>query len=73
LLAGIFVPVQSLPGWLRPFSYLIPPTWAIEGMRDVMLRGWGLSQVARPVLVLTGFAIGFTAIAIIGLRRSRYR
>jgi ABC-2 type transport system permease protein len=71
LLSGIFVPVQSLPDWLRPFSYVIPPTWAIEGLRDVLLRGWGLERVWPHVLVLGAFALVFTVLAVVGLRRSR--
>jgi ABC-2 type transport system permease protein len=71
LLSGIFVPVESLPAWLRPLSYLLPPTWAIQGLRDVMLRGWGLEHVWLHVSVLLGFAVLFTALAILGLRRSR--
>ena len=71
LLSGIFVPISSLPVWLRPFSYLLLPTWAIEGLRDVFLRGWGLSQVWPSVVILAGFALLFTLVAIIGLRRSK--
>ena len=71
LLSGIFVPVQTLPSWLQPVAYLLPPTWGIAAMRDVMLRGWGLEHVWPHLLVLAGFAIGFTLLAIIGLRRAR--
>jgi len=71
LLSGIFVPVETLPSWLRPLSYLLPPTWAIQGLRDVMLRGWGLEHVWLHVAVLLGFALLFTLLAIAGLRRSR--
>jgi ABC-2 type transport system permease protein len=71
LLSGIFVAVQSLPGWLRPFSYLLPPTWGIDGLRDVMLRGWGLEHVWPHVAVLTAFAGIFTVMAVAGLRRAR--
>ena len=71
LLSGIFVPVGSLPGWLQPFSYLLAPTWAVDGLRDVFLRGWGLEHVWVHVAVLAGFAVLFTLVAIMGLRRSR--
>jgi ABC-2 type transport system permease protein len=71
LLSGVFVAVQSLPDWLRPFSYLLPPTWAIDGLRDVLLRGWGIEHVWPHVVVLAGFAVGFTLLAVVGLRRSR--
>ncbi len=71
LLSGIFVALSSLPDWLRPFSYLLPPTWAIQALRDVLLRGWGLDHVWPQILVLLGFAIIFTTGAIVGLKRSR--
>ena len=71
LLAGVFVPVESLPAWLRPFSYVLPPTWAVEALRNVMLRGWGLDRVWLHVAVLAGFAVVLTLLAIAGLRRAR--
>ena len=71
LLSGIFLPLQSLPGWARPLAYLLPPTWAIEALRDVMLRGWGLDRVWVHVLVLAGLAALFGALAVLGLRRAR--
>jgi ABC-2 type transport system permease protein len=71
LLSGIFVAVKSLPLWLQPFSNLLPPTWGIEALRDVMLRGWGLEHLWPHVLILTGFAIFFTLVAIFSLKRSR--
>jgi ABC-2 type transport system permease protein len=71
LLSGIFVAVASLPGWLRPFSYALPPTWGIAGLRDVMLRGWGLEHVWPTVAILAGFACVFTMLAIVGLKRAR--
>ncbi len=70
LLSGIFVAVQSLPSWLQPFSYLLPPTWGIDAMRDVLLRGWGIEHVWPHILILTGFAVVFSFLAVFGLRRS---
>jgi ABC-2 type transport system permease protein len=71
LLSGLFVPVSDLPGWLQPFAYLLPPTWAIEALRDVMLRGWGLDRIWLQVVVLLGFAALFTGLAVVSLKRSR--
>lgn len=71
LLSGIFVAVESLPTWLRPFSYILPPTWAIAGLRDVLLRGWGIDKVWLNVAVLAGFAILLSLLAIAGLRRAK--
>lgn len=71
LLSGIFVPVEGLPAWLRPIAYVLPPTWAVQAMRDVMLRGWGLDQVWPALAVLAGFAALFISLAVVGLRRAR--
>ncbi len=71
LLSGIFVAVKSLPLWLQPFSNFLPPTWGIEALRDVMLRGWGLEHLWPHALVLAGFAVAFTLLAIFSLKRSR--
>jgi ABC-2 type transport system permease protein len=71
LLSGIFVAVKSLPLWLQPFSNFLPPTWGIEALRDVMLRGWGLEHLWPHVLVLVGFAVFFTILAIFSLKRYR--
>ncbi len=71
LLSGIFVAVKSLPLWLQPFSYLLPPTWGIDALRDVMLRGWGLEHLWPHALILAGFAVIFTILAIFSLKRSR--
>ena len=71
LLSGIFLPAESLPAWLRPVAYALPPTWAVQAMRDVMLRGWGLDQVWPALAVLAGFAVLFISLAVVGLRRAR--
>jgi ABC-2 type transport system permease protein len=71
LLSGIFVPLASLPDWLRPLAYLLPPTWGIEALRDVMLRGWGLDRIGLHVAVLIAFAVVFTFLAVVSLKRAR--
>lgn len=71
LLSGIFWPIEAIPVWLRPFSWAVPTTYAVEGLRSVMIRGWGLEQVAPYVLALALFALVFLALARLSLKRSR--
>jgi ABC-2 type transport system permease protein len=71
LLAGIFWPVEAIPYWLRPLSYLIPPYYAVEGCRAVMLRGWGLDKVWLDIVALLGFAVVFLGLAMVTLRMRR--
>ena len=71
LLAGIFWPVEAIPQWLRPLSYLIPPSYAVDATRSVMLRGWGIGEIWVDIVALCGFAAAFLAVAILSLKRGR--
>lgn len=69
LLSGIFWPVEAIPAWLRPLSYLVPPTYAVAANRAVMLKGWGLDMIWPDILALVIFAVIFLALAIWSLKR----
>jgi ABC-2 type transport system permease protein len=71
LLAGIFWPVEAIPSILRPLSYLIPPTYAVEAMRSVILRGWGLGDIWIQLMVLLGFALIFLTLSTRSLQRGK--
>ncbi|MFL5244225.1 MAG: ABC transporter permease [Gemmataceae bacterium] len=45
LLCGAVFPIDVLPGWMRPFSLALPPTYWLEGMRRALL-GSGSSHSA---------------------------
>lgn len=40
-LAGIYYPIASLPEWLQPLAWALPPAYVFEGMRGVLF-GHGL-------------------------------
>ncbi len=71
LLAGIFWPLEAIPTWLRPLSYLIPPTYAVNASRAVMLRGWGLSKIWPDVLALLALAAVFLGGAVWSVRKHK--
>src|SRR5439155_14381451 len=37
LLSGAVFPIDLLPSWLRPFSFALPPTYWLEGMRRALI------------------------------------
>lgn len=49
-LSGFMIPIQSVPSWLQPFSYLVPLTYAIDALRAVMLRGVGIEGIYWDLL-----------------------
>ncbi len=71
LLSGIFWPVASLPGILAPIARLMPMTWGIEGLREVLTKGAGLeaTTVQLDILVLAGMAIVLAVAATLTIRR----
>ena len=71
LLAGIFWPIEAIPSWLRPASYLVPPTYTVDANRAVMLRGWGLDKIWVDIVALMIFALVFLTVAILSLRRRK--
>ena len=71
LLSGIFWPLEAIPSWLRPASYLVPPTYAVDACRSVLLRGWGLEKVWPDIAALVVFAGVFLGLAIWSLKRRR--
>lgn len=71
LLSGIFWPIQAIPEWLRPLSYLVPPTYAVDACRAVMLKGWGLDRIWPDILILLIFAGLFLALATWSLKRGK--
>lgn len=56
LLGGVFYPVSVLPGWLQPFSRLLPITYSLDGMRLAMLQGYSIGALAPQILSLAAFS-----------------
>lgn len=69
LLAGVFWPIEAIPEFLRPISALIPLTYAVEGCRSVMLRGWGVEEVLPEIAILLCFAVAMLLISTLMLKR----
>ena len=71
LLSGVLIPVDALPPILQPISYLLPMTYAIQGLREVMIKGADLASrtVQIDLLVLTGVAVVFVILAARTIRR----
>ena len=49
---GVLFPVALLPGWARPVSYLIPLSWALDGLRRAALTGAGPRDIAGSLAAL---------------------
>jgi len=64
LLSGMIFPIGSMPGWLRPFTNVVPATWFIEIARGIMLKGVGLAYLWQETLILTLMAVILTTASV---------
>jgi ABC-2 type transport system permease protein len=71
LLSGVLFPVSTLPAALQPLVKLMPLGYAVDGLRQVFIRGADLSVGALQVdiLVLAGAAVLFAVLASLTIRR----
>ena len=68
-LSGVLWPVEQMPGYLQWVSDFLPLTYAIRGMRDIMLAGDSLVEIPLEMGVLVAFAAAMSAGAAATLRR----
>ncbi|HMI55116.1 MAG TPA: ABC transporter permease [Gemmatimonadaceae bacterium] len=64
LLSGMIFPIASMPGWLRPVTYIVPARWFIVIARGIMLKGVGLTILWRETLILSLMAALLLAAAM---------
>ena len=69
LLGGCWYPIELFPAFVQTAVKILPTSWAMQGMLDLVLRGQGLSAVLPEAAVLVGFAAVFFTI---GVWRFRY-
>jgi len=71
LLGGIFWPIDRLPDVLNWIAHVLPVTYAVDALREVMLKGadLGSATVQTDLLVLAGIAIVFVVLASLTIKR----
>jgi ABC-2 type transport system permease protein len=69
LLSGLLWPVQDMPGWLQAIARIMPLTYAIEALTDIMIRGKSLAATWVALAVLFGFAALIAVLAATTVRR----
>ena len=72
IFSGIYYPLAVLPASIHFISRLIPHTYALEGIRLVMLSGYGFenSIVLNNTLIMLGFAIISMILGIYSLQNA---
>jgi ABC-2 type transport system permease protein len=69
LLGGCWYPLELFPKSIQTVVQILPTTWAMRGLLDIVLRGQGLAAVLPIAGVLLAFAAVFL---VVGIWRFRY-
>jgi ABC-2 type transport system permease protein len=56
-LSGFAFPIENMPSWIQPITYLIPLRYYITIIRGVILKGDGLFQLLPETFALLGIGV----------------
>ena len=68
LLGGCWYPIELFPQAVRNAVVVLPTTWAMQGMLDILLRGQGVVAILPVAGVLFGFTLLFFVIGILAFK-----
>jgi ABC-2 type transport system permease protein len=69
LLGGLYTSIDSMPEWAKWITRFNPVSYFIDVMRMVILKGSGLADIKRHLLIMTGFAVVFNGWAVLSYRK----
>jgi len=62
-LGGAWVPLEVTGATFQAIGHISPVAWAMDGFKNISVRGFGLESVLVPAAALTGYAVLFFALA----------
>lgn len=65
LLSGFIFPIENMPIWLQYFTKIIPATWFMIIIKNIMLKGVSFSYIWFETLLLGLFTIFFAVMSIL--------
>jgi ABC-2 type transport system permease protein len=73
LVCGFLVPLSLFPGWVRPISWVLAPTWGVRAIRQAALGGAPLGPLLMTLALGLAYALIGVAFAETVLRSARAR
>jgi ABC-2 type transport system permease protein len=73
LVCGFLVPLSLFPGWVRPISWALAPTWGVRAIREAALGGSPLPDVVACAALGAGYALLGVLLVQTVLRSARRR
>jgi ABC-2 type transport system permease protein len=70
-IGGIWVPVFTMPQFMKTISQISPLNWGLNGFYDILIRNGSLTDILPECLYSLGFAVICMAIAVIYHRKKK--
>ena len=64
LVSGVYYPVSVLPDWMEPLAIVSPVTYGLEGARDALLEGAGVTELWGSIWPLLVMGVVFVPLGI---------
>jgi ABC-2 type transport system permease protein len=69
LLSGFITPVESMPAWIQPVTWVNPVRFYVEILRAGLLKGARLGDVVPQLGALAAFGVGLLVVASLRFRK----
>ena len=71
---GSLWPIEGMPTFLRDIVYFFPNAYAIESLRSILARGWGIEQpvVYMGIVITCGWTVAFLVLTLVIFRLRKY-
>jgi ABC-2 type transport system permease protein len=69
-LGGTWFPLEGAGETFATIARLLPSSWAMIGLQNILIRGLSLSSLWQPVAVLLVYALGFFILAVWRFRKA---
>lgn len=59
MLSGSFVPIETLNESVRKIAYLMPSTWMVSGLKEIVINGGSAASILTNCMVMLLYALVF--------------
>lgn len=69
LMSGLYTPIESMPEWAKVIARISPPTYFVEVIRSIFIKGSNLWDLRYQLFVIIGFAVLLNTLAVMNYRK----
>ncbi|HXH88297.1 MAG TPA: ABC transporter permease [Gaiellaceae bacterium] len=71
LISGFLVPLTLFPGWVRPISWALAPTWGVSAIREAALGGAPYADIGAALALGVAYTVAGVLLVNRALRAAR--